>query len=229
MQAALLERIQYLSHIDERDELILAEELLEEYLKHHPQDTEAWLRLFMIRISDRLFDEHTATECCKKILEYDSDNIYALLGLTYLCYYWFVKYDAQMIESLFRFQSNNHAEMSLIEFARAWYYEGRNNKILQEKALLKSITYCDVFVFNYEMLGTIYTRQGRFEEAAQCLKKALTNIQTVVSGPGEDLTDRSDIESLLDEFFRGVVVGDWRRDDIQKKLDYCLEQLSEIN
>jgi tetratricopeptide (TPR) repeat protein len=229
MQKELLARIKHLVRIDEREELTLAEELLEEHLKHYPQDTEAWLRLFMVRISDRLFDELKAAQCCKKILEYEANNIYALLGLTYLCYYWFVEYDAKMMESLFKFQSNNYEEMSLIEFARAWYYEDQKNAMLQEKILLKSIMYSDIFVFNYEMLGDLYARQGRFAEAVPFLKKALANIQTIVSGPGEYLADKSDIESLLDDFFRGAVVSDFRRDDIQKTLDYCIEQLSEIN
>ena len=232
MQKELLERIQYLSHIDRKEEVALAAELLEEYLKNHPQDTEAWLRLFMISMSDRLDleDEMRAVAACKSILSYDAYNVRALLALSYVyCYYPYHKYEDVIVEKLFTVQTDNHEDMSLLEFARARYYEDKNNEVLQEKAVLKSVMYCDCFVFNYEMLGTLYARQGRFEEGMPLLKKALANIQTVVSGPCEDLTDRSDIESLLDEFFRGIVVVDSRRDRIQKKLAYCIDQLSEIN
>ena len=80
----LLERIQYLSHIDRKEEVTLAAELLDEYLKRYPQDTEAWLRLFMISMSDRLDleDEMRAIAACKSILAYDPYNVRALLALS---------------------------------------------------------------------------------------------------------------------------------------------------
>ena len=142
-------------------------------------------------------------------------------------YYPFHKYEDAIVEKLFTIQTDNDEDMSLIEFARALYYEDKNNGTMKEKALVNSIMYCEKFVCNYEMLGTLYAQYGHLEEAISLLKRALANIQTAESGPCEDLIDRSDIESLLDEFFRGVVVSASFKENIQKKLDYCIEQLSE--
>jgi lipopolysaccharide biosynthesis regulator YciM len=232
MQEALLDRIQYLSHIDRKKEVILAAELLEEYLKNNPQDTQAWLRLFMISMSDRLDleNEMRAIEACKSILAYDPYNVRALLALSYVYYYYpHNKYEDAIVEKLFTVQTDNQEDMSLIELARARYYEDKNDAVLQEKALVKSIAYSEKFVRNYEMLGTLYARYGRFDEAIPLLKKALANIKFVVSGIGQYKADRSDIESLLDEFFRGIHVSIIFQEDIQEKLDYCIDQLSEIN
>lgn len=229
MNTELLERIKGLCAIAQPDELEAAERLLDGHLKLYPHDTEAWLRLFMITIADYVSHEAKAIECCKKILAYDSYNIYALLALFYMYHYYpYYKYENSMVEKLLAFKSENYEFMSLIELTRAWYYDDSENIALKEKSLLKSIAYCDRFVCNYEALGYLYGRQDKFQEAILCLQKGLDNIQSIVYGIGEYKADTSDIESLLDEFFRGTIVSVTRRDSMQEALNYCNEMLQEV-
>ena len=228
MYKELLERIKELSAIDQSYELEIAERLLDAHLRLYPRDTDTWLRLFMIISSDYLLDKEKAIACCKKIFTYDPYNTYALLALFYIYYYQGYQgssYEDEIVEKLLLFQTDNYEHMSLIELARAWYYEDKKNTALKEKALLKSIVYCDYFVCNYEMLGYLYVMQNKLKEAQECLQKGLSNIQKVIDITDNEMIDKSNIECLFDEFFRGTSTTDSRRDRMQSVLDSCNEML----
>ena len=165
MNKELLHRIKVLCEIGQLNELETAERLLDTHLELHPQDTQAWLRLFMVVIADILDDEEKAIDCCKKILAYDPYSLEALLALFYMyLYHAYFRYSG-MLDALFTFQSDNYEHMSLIEYARALYYEDKEEALLKEKALLRSISYCPQFVCHYRRLGSLYIWQNRFQEA----------------------------------------------------------------
>ena len=134
---------------------ITMQKTFDEYLSVHPKDTEIWLNYALCMYT---FAEGTdyPEECLRKILEYDQDNLYAIMLLTYIN-----AHDShisnQLFEQLCSLKSNDNEILSMIEYEKIWYYNDHEN---YEKVLINSVELCDKHVWNNVNLGRLYIEEG---------------------------------------------------------------------
>lgn len=200
---------------DERFDQIV--EYFEEYLKIYPHDTETWLK-FALLFLWLPKDEDNALGCLQKILEYDPENVIA--KLLFSCFSdYFGGVDKPVFELLCTIETTNRELLSIAEFEKSKYYS-YSNKELHKKTLLKSIDYCDTFVWNYKHLGLQYLYEEKdIENAHFCFQKALNNIQYVYTLK-EDY-DPLNIEEFINERLKGVHVTDINFESIQRLVEIC--------
>jgi tetratricopeptide (TPR) repeat protein len=180
------------------------QQLLEEYLKQNPQDTEMWVKLSLTFFLKE--DIQSSIECMEKILSYDPNNVYAFILLVWFHDYWPFIPDV-LFEKLSNFNIEDKKIMAMAEYLKACYFFTKHNKEMQEKALLKSIEYCDEFVWNNQKLAQLYLYQKRSSEAFPLIIKALKNIKQVSAGEHE-FFNFLDIDRHFNEFLTGIWLND---------------------
>ena len=176
------------------------QQVLEEYLNQNPQDTEMWFKLSLTFFLKN--DIQSSIECMEKILSYDPTNAHAFILLAWLHDYWPFIPD-ELFEKLSNFKVENNKIMAMAEYLKACYYFTKDNEEMQEKALLKSIEYCDEFVWNNQKLAQLYLYQKRSSEAFPLIIKALKNIKQV-SGGEHYFFNFLDLDRQINEFLTGI-------------------------
>ena len=168
-----LSRIFYEKPADEYDEYILEamKNLIDEYLVKNPEDTDARLRLVRLTYNPRWEDSELLIKYLNEILEYDPDSIYATLILAYTEDIWRGGITDRVFEKLNNLSSEDPEVVSIIELAKAWYYEEKGNNELYEKHLLSSISYCNKHVKNYKFLAYFYAQKGKKMKPKNWLKE----------------------------------------------------------
>lgn len=180
------------------------ESLLTEYLKQNPHDTDCWLKLAMVEFMPRLEDYDRIKPCLEHILEYDKQNIDALLILAYTELILRNQFPLDLFKKLESLQTEDQDKKAMIELAKAWFYELKKDNKMYEKALVKSIQYGRTFVSNYVKLGRLYLQQGRTTEGKELIRQGINNIKNTNQGEVEDITDT---KNFFDEFYKGVTVS----------------------
>ncbi len=181
---------------------IKIEKLLKNYLKNFPQDTDAWLRLAIVEINPPFADGYRAIECTKKILEYDENNVKALLLYWYADFYCFGDVRNELYNKLINVDCGDNEEQSMIEFAKAGKFYW-NKEQLYETYLLKSIILCDKYVYNHYDLADYYYKRDSFLEAEVHAKKALTNVQSIYE-VNRIVDDYTDVDEFISERIKGI-------------------------
>ena len=197
------------------DYLIQAQDLLLEHLEKFPQDTKAWLLLTRIECNSPLYDHERIYSWCNSVLSYDPENVYALLFLSYADHYLTGNSDNKLINKLSQAKSDHPELLSLIEIAKARYWEDRN-KEEYEKSLLNSISLCKKHVRNYEMLAKFYTKQKKINLAIPLIKQAIINQKELRSKNKNDDWNVTDMNDLLEEFFIGYGICNKLRDLVKE-------------
>ena len=192
------------------------ESIMLDYLHYYPEDSDMWLRLVMIEFTPPLEDYDKIENYINTMLIYDQGNIKGLLVLAYAQY----TFRGAIQEDLFmQLKSScriaDKELLSMIYLAQAWYYESLD-KEEYEKALLKSIDYCNYFVHNFVLLGELYFKKGKALESNEMIQVALKNIQKIYKT--NDFVDITDIDSFFDEFFKGIGITEENLRIIQKHL-----------
>jgi len=126
--------IELMHHIDqiELEELKLhclkvkqIEQLIKEYLREMPQDTEMWLKLALVEYRFPLADHIRAIECVKNILAYDPNNTYAAVLLKVFSDWDIV--NEECFDILCAIKTEDNEFKAMIEFAKALYYDAKDN------------------------------------------------------------------------------------------------------
>ena len=104
----------------------------------------------------------------------------------------------------------------MIELVKSWYYQRKGNNELYEKYLLNSISYCNKHVSNYTELANFYAKKGKKDEAVKFAKKAISNIKVVYTRGS--ITDITDVEDFINEFFKGTLITEPNLNRIHKLL-----------
>jgi len=190
--------------IDERDGYIfeIIKNLLDEYLTKNPQDTDVRLRLVMLEYTPGWEDPELLSKYLNEIFKYDPDNIYATLILACTQEIFWGEITDKVFEKLNNLSSKNPEILSMIELAKAWYYQCKNNDMLYEKHLLSSIRYCNKHVSNYRALAYFYAQKEKKNEIKKFARKALHNVQVVYTRGS--ITDITDVEKFINEYFKGT-------------------------
>ena len=204
---------------DERDEYILEtiKNLIDECLAKNPEDTDVRLRLVMLEFTPPWEDPDLLSKYLNEIFKYDPDNIYATLILACIQDTLWGKITDPVFEKLNNLSSKNFEILSMIELAKAWYYRYKNNNELYEKHLLSSIDYCDKHVKNYKSLAYLYAEKGKKDEAKKFAQKALHNVQVVFT-QDSSITDITDVEKFINEYFKGIHITKPNLNSIYKLL-----------
>ena len=152
-----------------------------------------------------------------EIFQYDPDNIYATLILAVTQDIFWGKITDTVFAKLNNLSSKDSEIISMIELAKAWYYKCKNNNELYKKHLLSSISYCNKHVENYKSLAYLYAKKGKKDEAKKFAKKALHNVQVVYT-QDSSITDITDVEKFINEYFKGTHITDSNLKSIYKLL-----------
>jgi len=207
----LIEKIKGLSKIfyenpaNEYDKYILEtiKNLIDEYLANNPEDTGVRLRLVMLEFTPPWENPELLVKYLNEIFKYDPDNIYAILILSYTEDVFWGGITDELFTKLDNLSSKDPEILSMIELAKAWYYEEKRNNELYEKYLLSSISYCNNHVRNYEALAYLYAKKGKKNQATKLARKALHNIKIVYT-KDYPRTDITDVEKFINEFFKST-------------------------
>ena len=211
----LVEKIKYLTKkyyekaIDDRDVYIpeKIKNLLDKYLVKNPEDTDARLRLAMLEFTPGWENPELISNYLNEIFKYDPDNVYATLILACIQDTLWGKITDPVFEKLNNLSSENFEILSMIELAKAWYYRYKNNGELYERHLLASINYCNKHVENYRDLAYFYAQKGKKDEAKKFAQKALHNVQVIYT-QDSPITDITDVEEFVNEYFKGTHITD---------------------
>ncbi len=187
-----------------------AQAILDDYLKNHPKDTDAWLLAMRLEYSGAE-DPEKIVEYANHVLSYDPSNPAALLFLSFADYFSFGSSNDELYSKLLNAKSSDPEMLAMLEVAKAYYWEKRD---LQKciDALKKSIKYSPSQRINYCMLGQIYIRQKQdykqILEGADLIKRGLGNVKKIATGEETDLLyDPTSISDFFAEFFSGTIIG----------------------
>lgn len=206
MRNSILEQARILARQREEVGFEKAQEILMDYLKDNLQDTEAWLLLTRIECNSPFDDPERIIHYANHVLAYDPSNVYALLFWSYADYYLMGSSDDRLYDQLCMAHSTDPEIMSMIELAKARYFEQRNIKKCED-ALKTSIEYCQNHVRNFCMLGEVCLEQGKIVEARCWIEQGLKNIKQVVTSESSYKHDPVSITKFLEEFFAGTSIG----------------------
>jgi tetratricopeptide (TPR) repeat protein len=208
MKNRLIEEVRILTNSGKSKNMEQAQNLLMDYLKIHPQDTEMWLLLTRTECNPPLYDHERIIHYAQHILSYDPFNPYALLFWAYANRYLTGMQSEELYNKLCKVRNDDPQIMGMIEIAKSWYlYDTDTEKC--EAALKKSIEYCPNFEMNFRDLGELYKEQGRLEEAnfliehaSQISKRALKALS------GRESSDDISLNDFFGEFFAGIYTID---------------------
>lgn len=188
------------------NKLIEIEKLLEEQLRHEPNNVELWLRLAVLELASPLNDCYKGIACLEKILALEENNPVALLLLAYINHYELGGINKTLMEKLNSIHTNSAELNSMLKYAISWFYFEKDAK-LEEQFLKASISIYKNHVWNYVRLAKLCFKQSRKVEAKDFIQTALKNVKKVYS-PGEYIGfDITDINKFLNENIKGIYLS----------------------
>ncbi|MCX5924857.1 MAG: hypothetical protein NT124_00975 [Candidatus Dependentiae bacterium] len=215
MQNIILKQARAIAHSGDAIDIEQAQQLLMNHLTINQYDTEAWLLLARLECNPPFYDQDRIIHYVQHVLSYDPSNAYALLLWAYVDHYLMGNSDDDFYDKLCMAHSDDWEIMSMLELAKARYFELRDSKKCEE-ALKKSIEYCSTHAMNFYMLGKMYVKQGKIKEGNLLIEHGLQNIQRLRRCQDVDTwqLDYVSIQGLLDEFFSGIstneiAIGGW--------------------
>jgi len=219
----LLERIKGLTKTYykipyEQNEYILEtiKNLIDEYLAKNPEDTDVRLRLVVLEFTPPWEDPELLSKYLNEIFKYDPDNIYATLILACTQDIFWGEITDTVFKKLNNLSSKNTEILSMIELAKAWYYQCKDNDELYEKHLLNSISHCNQHVSNHIDLAHLYAKKGNKDEAKKFAQKAIDNVQVIYTRGST--TDITDVEDFINERLKGTCITEPNLESIYELL-----------
>ena len=162
-------------------------------------------------------DPEVLSKYLNEIFKYDPDNIYATLILACTQDVFWGKITDTVFEKLNNLSSKDPEILSMIELAKAWYYKCKDNNELYEQHLLSSISHCNKHVENYKSIAYLYAEKGKKDEAKKFAEKALHNVQVVFT-QDSSITDITDVEKFINEYFKGTHITEPNLESIYELL-----------
>lgn len=199
------------------EQLTEIETIMKNYLATHPKDTDMWLRLTMLEMMPPWEDPYRMVSYLATILMYDPHNIQAILTLAYIESLFFGEMKESTFTALCNLKTNDLETLSMIEYAKSFNYEKRDEeKYVQH--LLKSIEYYDKHVTNFIVLGKYYLKKGLIEKGKKLIKKALNNVQGIY-GVNYEKTDRTDIQEFFNYYYKGIYETIGAKEDLKELIN----------
>jgi len=210
----------YKTPYNERDICILEmiKNLIDKYLAKNPEDTDVRLRLVRLEFTPPWEDPELLSKYLNEIFKYDPDNIYATLILACTQDVFWGEITDTIFGKLNNLSSEDPEVLSMIELAKAWYYQCKDNNELYEKYLLNSIGHYNKHVKNYKALAYFYAEKGKKDKAIKFAKKALHNVQVIYT-QDSPIIDITDVEEFINEYFKGTHITDSNLESIYELLE----------
>lgn len=191
---------------------IRIQKTFDEYLSVHPKDTEVWLSYARCMYNLAEGTDYPE-ECLRKILEYDQNNLYAIMFLAYINAHDSHISD-QLFEQLCNLKSDDNEILSMIEYEKIWYYNDHEN---YKKVLVNSVELCDKHVLNNVNLGRLYIDEGDIKKGQEFIKKGLDNVKLVYTD--DTVYDELSVEEYFNEGIKGIHLTDINYNGIIDSLD----------
>jgi hypothetical protein len=177
------------------------------YLRDHPADIKAWLRLSLIELYNggdlafRWFDKIPS-------------------GCIYLDFIRaFQDVNGHIYNSL-RLSTHEDSEIiASIKYAMSRYLKKRGDMRRYEQVLLRSIEYGPGHVKNRAALGEFYLGEGRMEEGKAHIERAIKNVRVIYTDKTRDEYDKYDIQEFLNEHYKGIHMTQALYDDLIVLID----------
>src|SRR5438105_1351125 len=151
MKNRLIKEVRVLTNSGKSENMQQAQNLLMDYLKIHPQDTDMWLLLTRTECNAPFYDHERIIHYAQHVLWYDPYNPYALLFWAYANRYLTGMQSEELYNKLCKVGNDDPRIMGMIEMAKAWYLKDIDSEKYEE-ALKKSIEYCPDFEMNFQDL-----------------------------------------------------------------------------
>lgn len=208
MKNKLIEEVRILTNSRKSESMEHAQNLLMDYLKNHPQDTEMWLLLMRTECNSPFDEAKRIIHYAQHVLSYDPYNPYALLFWAYANRYLTGMQSEELYNKLCNVRNDDLRIMGMIEIAKSWYlYDIDTEKC--EAALKKSIEYCPNFEMNFRDLGELYKEQGKHQEGDFLITHASQNLGKALKSPsGRESSDDISLNDFFGEFFAGIFTID---------------------
>jgi tetratricopeptide (TPR) repeat protein len=171
MNSSLTEKIIKLHEEGALEEEI--ERILDQHLIKYPDDVEAWVRLSVLVFESPIGDFEKSINCLRKAVEVKPDYLEALLILMRMQNYIYREIDEDLYKLLHHYQPRSCEEQSLIEYAKAWYFEGKKMDEEYARHLEKSISAYPKYVLNHISLGKYYLKKNQKEKAKSHFLKGM--------------------------------------------------------
>lgn len=226
MDIAIKEKARNLVNQGEIDE---AERIILQYLKDHPKDTDAWLTLALAEMTPPFEDHRLIFKWMDSVLFYDPLNAYALLILSYVHTYMAGGIPEVIFHRLDMIEDEDSDTLSMIEMAKSWYYISKKDLKNAEKALRKSIKYCNQHQTNLTKLGNLLIDQGKLEEGVDLLSQGMRNVRCILTYLDNDEIDPLCIEGFLNESLRGIDISAPNYEFIKENFEKATKRLLDKN
>jgi IS30 family transposase len=133
------------------------------------------------------------------------DCLEALLILMRMQDYIYREVDEDVYKLLRHYQPRGREEQSLIEFAKAWYFEGKKMDEEYAHHLEKSISAYPKYVLNHISLGKYYLKKNQKEKAKSHYLKGKKNVRQIYRVNGVRILLYPIIMNLLMKKLRGFI------------------------
>lgn len=181
---------------------------ISEQLMHESNDIDFWLSLSIVIVKPPFGDEEKSIAFLHKALDLDHNNPITLMLLALVYEYELGGIDDMFLYQIKNLHTNSDEINSMLKYVVSWSYSRgkKNDPEIEEQLLKESISLWDKHVWNYMHLVRLYTRQKRYLEINNLIKKALSNIQKIYDD--SDATDVTDVNEYISEHIKGIYLTD---------------------
>ncbi|MBN2909213.1 tetratricopeptide repeat protein [Polycladomyces sp. WAk] len=183
------------------------EKVLERYLEVDPECIEAWMRLAITVFEPPIADYDKSIHCLKRAIRIGPGCLEALFILARIQDIIYREVDEDVFQELHSIQTNDPEEQSMLEYAKAWYYESKEMWHEYENALKRSIVVYPGHVLNHISLGLFYVNQGDREKGKSLLVKGVRNVKHVYQAD-DGFDEVGDYNEFINERIKGIHVTD---------------------
>lgn len=175
----------------------------EQYLEVDPENIEIRFQYSIFLYEPPIADPYKALEYLNSILEYDPQNVFALLLMVYFNDFSLGGIEETLFQKLCSVNTNDSNILSMVELAKAWYFQWTDiNKY--EQSLLKSIYHGSKNVNSYVYLAELYIKQNKISQAHELLKIAISNVSTTLTTQDCLESGLQTLNDFLNERYKGI-------------------------
>ncbi|QQR49071.1 hypothetical protein IPF37_05980 [bacterium] len=192
----------------------------EEKLHHDPQNIDLLFKLAILEIHPPNGDDIKCIAYLEQILALDTDNVQALLLLSYLKHYTLFEHaDEHLMNKLTSLKSSSDESDSMLRYAASWFFQFKGDDEKETFSLQESIALDQRNVWSYVYLADNYFTQGKNLEAKELIHKALGNIKKIYTDNEIFEYDEPDLNDFLNHYVKGIYVTPQQVNLIKKRLE----------
>ena len=174
------------------------EKKIEFYLKREPHDEDMWIKYALFEAGMPLKDTSKAVEILGGLINYNPNNVKAMLIMADLQSLDLGGVDNKLFEKLTQAKVENKEDTAMIALVISWFYSQKDNEYNEEKWLKKSILLGPKLSYNFILLGKLYFEKGDEEKGKHYMKIGLNNITN------QSIDHLNEVDKYINEFIKGL-------------------------